>query len=1394
MHAPTPSPRVRRFKKRWILLGFLLCPLLAWSALQHPRVRAHLHARVAVAIGKELGLEADLGPVTVEFPLRLVGGSIRLTHPQHGLLASASRVVIQPSFGALLRGRVQIAQLQIEGAYVRLRVQDGRIVNLPTLPLSKTGRVVPERVPLEEVIVHRARLVVDATPGPVASMEHLNLVARVSEGTRASVLLSVGQGYVEHANGSERVSSIALEAHLAPDAIELRRLRVRSNAFDLSVRDGKLGLPAAHGRYRADVELRADMAKLLAWPHGLELPPIDGKVFVRTAVDGAGSAVHTRGHVQVTDGHIDGFGLGVLELNVEATPAEVLLLAGSEGRIVQNGGVVGLEGRLGLTGDLPIAVQGDVSQLEFHKLMAQLDVTQDCLVNWVLRGGFKIRGTLDPVAVTGPVWADHVSFKALTGAFHDPTSTEVIGTPPGHVAGRVTIRKDALRFENLHGRLPHSDIFATVHIGFDDALGVTAYGDHLDLADTSGIMGMPLTGAGKFRLDVGGTYSKPTLTGALDLQGFSIDGFRVGDIKTRAELERGGLAVRFRDTAVTKNASHYVINDLLLDFTEHFAIDGSAHVERLALADFYDTVLLADDPDFQPYQGVVSGAITARYTRGFEGDDADGTLAVAANLDVGAATLHGLSFERGRVDGTFTWRHISDDAEGIELVLSEVLLAKGAGAVRASGRMDLGAKLKLTVMAEELSLVDLHALPKLKERVAGELNALGVVGGTLAQPLVELDAELLAASIGERALGDLRTYIRLTHRDDPWVQVAAQWDPNAPPPGERCTAARIGLATATWQDAEPAPPGVRRAPVGYVVCGQGFGDRLALDLVFGVGEGTPVRGTLDVTELPAAWLFPPRRRGEDPVTGSVSAHVDLRGGRLAEPDTLQGRVSLGSLRLGLDQAWIESDGPVVLRLTGRGASIQRMRLVGNGSVLEVEGGASLATGLQVSLHGDVDLSALSALAPGIAHSTGRFTMDVKVTGDPAAPSVYGHAVLTGGTLLLEGYPQALEKVSASIAFSEREALLERFDAELAGGKVSAHGSVAIGGRGLDHYDLFLTARDLSIEPYGGVELALSADTRLSFHTSQRLPRLTGTVRLLRARYKRPFSLGITERLTGFSQAKRVVRETYDPALDHMAIDLKIVDDAPLRIANNLLSAELRIEDSERPFRIVGTDQRIGVLGTLALTRGTLRFRSSQFSLEQGTVSFDDEHRVRPRLDVHARTEFRRAADASGARWLIDLHAVGETDSLKIETSSDPALAQEDIALLLTVGLTRAEAERLGTGSLTEGAALEALATVSGLDREVKRALPLIDDFNVTSAYSARTNRTEPQIVVGKRLSESVRASATTGLSADSNFKTGVEWRLGNQTSVEAAYDNVQTTTSSQFGNVGLDLRWRLEFD
>jgi translocation and assembly module TamB len=145
-------------------------------------------------------------------------------------------------------------------------------------------------------------------------------------------------------------------------------------------------------------------------------------------------------------------------------------------------------------------------------------------------------------------------------------------------------------------------------------------------------------------------------------------------------------------------------------------------------------------------------------------------------------------------------------------------------------------------------------------------------------------------------------------------------------------------------------------------------------------------------------------------------------------------------------------------------------------------------------------------------------------------------------------------------------------------------------------------------------------------------------------------------------------------------------------------------------------------------------------------------------------------------------------------SSEPELSQEDIVLLLTLGMTRHEMDQLQAGDVTGGAALEAIGAASGVEREVRRAVGVIDEFRVGSAYSQRTNTTVPQLSIGRRLTERVRLTASTGLGEDRVFQTGVEVRTGENTSVQAVYDNTDTTGAASLGNVGVDLRWRLEFE
>jgi translocation and assembly module TamB len=1377
-----------------VFLAFSTLFLLTWAVFQFPSVRERVQTEVHAAIRRELGLDASMLSLRVSLPFSITGERIELIHPQYGLFARAERLTVTPSLLSLLRGELRLRRIIIEKPHVRLRVEDGKIVNLPTIAQKPDPHPGKRTLPLRELLVNDAEVELDAAPSYRAHLQHVNVALGVTEGTLLDLSLKAPAGELVRGEVRESIRELVLIGRVAPDKIQIDRARLDSTVLKLEVSRGFVGLPLAAASYGLNVRVETELEKLKNVAPGVDLPAMQGHIALDGRLSGKGGVFRLRADLHGDNPKLKRFGFGVLDLKLDVTRDEIKVLKGSQGQIVQNGGLVTLEGKLGLSPSLPIEFSSDIKHIEFHKLMAQLGVTDDCIVNWVMRGGFKISGTANPVDISGPIWTETTHFRALTKAWHDPTAREVIGTPPGRVSGRVAIRPDALRFENLHGHLPHTELSALVHVSFEDKIQVVARSDKFDLRDTTGLMDMTLAGQGGFTLDLNGTYAKPTLTGTLDLKDFVIDDFRVGQMRTRAVLEKGGVAVRFLETDVRKAESHYVVDDLLLDFSQQFSIDARARFERLALSDFYHSVLLDKDPDFAPYQGHVHGKAELRYTRGFPGDAPSGTMHVTTDLDVLDARVQGLAFGSGHVAATWSWLHIEQGTRGARLAIDDLRLTRGAGSVIARGRMDVGGALRVTLFAERLSLAELEPLAGRGVDLAGELGFAGTIRGTLWVPEAQLDLNFSGVRLNKRGLGDGSLKLYATHRDDPWLLRAAAIDADTATADEPCVRARKAVMRANWQGVERGPSEARSPPRATLLCGTAFGNRLDVDLAVGADERLPVRGAIDFRDVPAAWILPNPATSEAALFGSLSGHADLSDGYLSDPDSLVGSMSLSSLRFGQKRAWLESDGPIHVALTGQGASIERARFRGEGTELKLFGKASHKRGLALELDGRFDLAVLPALFPEITEATGRLDVGVKLSGSADNPSVFGRAKVEGASVLSSVYDAPIDKISAELRFSEHDLLLDRFHGSLAGGELTAHGSAAIVGQAVDHYEIFATARDIALTPAQGVEVAFSADTKLNGGATMRVPELTGTVRILRALYKRPFSLGITERLSGLSHAKRVVRETYDPRKDHIAFDLRIVDEAPIKVTNNLITAEFAVEDSEQPFRILGTDQRTGVLGTLALTRGTMVFRNAQFLIETGTVTFVDETRLRPRLDIQARTEFRRTADVSGLRWLISLHAYGETDNLKLDTFSDPALAREDIALLLTVGFTRAEAERLGAASLAQGAALEALSSVTGVDREVKKALPVIDDFAVTSGYSPRSNRTEPQVVVGKRLSERVRATATTGLTADSNFKTGVQWRLNNQASVEAGYDNVQTTSSSQFGNVGVDLRWRLEFD
>jgi translocation and assembly module TamB len=506
-----------------------------------------------------------------------------------------------------------------------------------------------------------------------------------------------------------------------------------------------------------------------------------------------------------------------------------------------------------------------------------------------------------------------------------------------------------------------------------------------------------------------------------------------------------------------------------------------------------------------------------------------------------------------------------------------------------------------------------------------------------------------------------------------------------------------------------------------------------------------------------------------------------------------------------------------LKLQARLASGLSASLVAGGRVHKLMTSPDLDAFVRVD---PIDLSKLGADLPQIARASGVVDGQLRVQGPTNSLRYAGSAHLRRGELAFKGSPLALGEVELDVDIGGGEVRISRGTARIGGGTLDVKGRMPVRGLELGTAAVTVTARGVKLPVADGVQLTTDADLEASYRPGgseedaeeRSLPDVKGTVALTSFSYTRPIAMAVNlGQLTGKPQRTSV--ETYDPADDYVRFNVNIVSPKPLRFSNNLVDMQLQVE----PGGVVlsGTNQRFGARGMLKiLPESKIKLRSNEFDVREGWVRFDDAARIAPKVDVRAQSEYRRYAStgpetaagegtgtsAAGAatslsgQWKIFLHAHGDADSLRVDLTSDPPLGQEDILLLLTVGMTRAEMDRGLASSLGETVGLEALSMLTGADKAVKNIVPLIDEFRFGSGYSSRTGRTEPNVTLGKRITDSVRANVTTGLSENREVRSGIEVKLNRRMSVQGSYDNANDVSSSSVGNVGADLRWHLEFE
>ncbi len=507
-------------------------------------------------------------------------------------------------------------------------------------------------------------------------------------------------------------------------------------------------------------------------------------------------------------------------------------------------------------------------------------------------------------------------------------------------------------------------------------------------------------------------------------------------------------------------------------------------------------------------------------------------------------------------------------------------------------------------------------------------------------------------------------------------------------------------------------------------------------------------------------------------------------GELLALDDMRADVRLDRVQIGHPDFNVESSGPAVLTLARGKLELQPVTLTGPSTELTLAGSRAPSGQLDISAAGAVDLRLIAVLAPELRRPQGRLALEAHVSGTAEDPVLVGAGRIDDGGFQVKGSHVLLSGLRGALAFSQNRILFEGLSAAVNGGRADLSGEVELASFRPVHLRVEAALDEVPVTVPGGVNATLSG--RAEAEGTLQATTVSGRLHVVRARYTANADIE-----KGLLEMRRPIAppRPYDKAGEWLRFDLQLAVDGDVRVDNDLVQGAL---DGE--LALTGTLAAPGLVGTLSMADGSrARFRGNEFDLTHAVLDFTDRNKVEIALDVHGESQVRD--------YRIFMHAFGTLDDPQLTLTSTPALSQQDIITLLSLGFTRRDVKAgSDVSGVATAAAAQALFSASGLDDQVKRFLPrgkVVRDFSVriTTEWSELSGQVEPRAELESLLlRDRLKLRYQAPLSGARGQKAQAELRLGGHTAVQYQWDNDNPDVPAGDHGVDLKLRWEWNDD
>ena len=522
------------------------------------------------------------------------------------------------------------------------------------------------------------------------------------------------------------------------------------------------------------------------------------------------------------------------------------------------------------------------------------------------------------------------------------------------------------------------------------------------------------------------------------------------------------------------------------------------------------------------------------------------------------------------------------------------------------------------------------------------------------------------------------------------------------------------------------------------------------------------------SDVPAAVM------GSDEVRVTSSGEL-IATGRLTDLAASEAKLGIETLQVARGRQQLDNREPIRVELSAGSLRLESFTLAGGATNLSATGNATAAGHSRARLEGTLALGWLEFFVPSIDASGGELELAIDVVAAPnTAAQLAGTIALRDGELEVEGAPP-IRGMRGDLALESSRISTRTLSGEIGGGRFTISGVVDLAeGPGLEW-----SIRNVSLEPADRLELVLSGRGSLSGPWDDAV--LAGDLTIGDLLYDR--NVEFQDLIPSFDRAVRPPpgRRADRPPL---RLNLRVAARDGMYVENNIANLEARTD-----LRITGNVRNPRMRGAIEIIDGSIMLRGRDFEVVTGSLSF------RPDLPGQAYIDFMAESviESGDVPYGVQVRVSGTTRNYRVILDSEDGLSQTDIASLIAFGRTASEMQ--AGGAAGGGLSMEALAGLAGgqvgkmLAGEVGDVLPF-DEVELRPGFSPSTGEFEPQIRVGKFITEDLSAWIAQTFGVRSQTAVEVTYALTRQMATSLRWES---QTASQEGAFGGELARRVQF-